>query len=307
MAIPSVDTYLRNEVSKQISLLQENPYIVKENILKDFDDKVASSFVNTFCNTSKGSGKEIPVTFTFGNNKNPADAFIVIQFKGSSESDDDGSLGGVMSDHDVADGNLVQEVSYLTIEKLNGFYRAYFEVSQPISNLGDISTFSGNFQIDGNRIYIPYDDSMQDGLNNSTYNKSIITYSPQDIDVDNNKKVHKQTILTGYEFIENYTIDSVSNNQDTLRCLDAILKTILIYMRYNATEQTEYKVAQLKFMGSDLVAVNSPDSTVFGEQIFYRRAEVSYKVTYSIESSYGVFLKKLNVNGGIKYEDSNKE
>lgn len=298
LAIPSVQTYLKNEITDNIQKLLSNSYIVREVVLGELDEDTAQSFINTFCTDKGHSGTEIPVTFSFPFSKTAPKAQILVQFKGGTELDKDegNSLGLVVGNHDQAEGDVLVEKVTAQVENSDGQTKVYLETKNPIESLVSIQYFQGNYQLSNNRIYIPYNPQID-------YSKfsSKVTYIPQRVDYQGGKYTHSKTVAFGIDVQENYTIDCISDSLDTLRCLDALLKVIFIYMRRDPDEQTEYRLAKLQFNGEDLLQNLSSDTeNPYGQQIYYRRTEVSYLLTYSINSVVGRDINQFfaNMNGG---------
>jgi hypothetical protein len=298
LAIPSIQTYLKNEINRNLQKLLSNSYIVREVVLGELDEDTAQSFINTFCTDEGHAGTEIPITFTYQFDKTAPQAQILIQFKGGTELDEKegNSLGTVMGTHDQAQGDVLVEKVKATVDTSGDKPQVYLQVTNPIESLVQVQYFQGNYQLNNNRIYIPY----MPQIDYSNF-ESKVTYIPQRVDFQGKKYTHNQTIAFGMDVQENYTIDCLSNSLDTLRCLDALLKVIFIYMRRNPDEQTEYRLAKLQFNGEDLLSQlsNETDST-YGNQTYYRRTEISYLVTYSVDSTVGREINKLlvNLNGG---------
>lgn len=294
MAILSLDTYLQHEIGADLKGLLSDSYIIREVILKDFDDSVVNPFINTFCTSDDNQGTEIPLLFTFPKSKQPAPAFIVIQSKGATEYDQGrNALGGIMAVGDTASGNLRKEKLTCHVEYKNGFPFAYFKTAYPISEFNGFDTYSGKYQIDDDHqtIHVPFLEGLHEGF------EATATYSPQEVDKAGKAQASDYGLMRGYDLMENYTVDSVSNNMDTLRCLEAFLKTILIYMKSNIEEQTEYRLSKAQFQSVDLINMaNNPQNSLYGEQLFYRRLELSYDVTYSITDTIGTRLKKLRID-----------
>jgi len=306
MAIPNVDEYLKKTISTQMTVLLENPYIIKEAVLSDIDSVVRQSFIDTYC--GKNPKQEIPVSFTY-NPEHSNFGQILIQYKGAEE--DEGSLGGLVGSMNDIEGNTRQEdVVWKTVNRQSdeGYSEIVLmvETEEPIERLlsfKNVSLKGANVHVEDKYVYIPYQKSL-DSLDNV---EDKITYIPSRED----DVIPRDGVLRGYDLTESYTIDTISSNIDMLRCIDNLLKTILITMRQNVNEQTEYRLAQLNFSGLDLLdPINSPTDSARGNQIFYRRAEVVYGVTYSINTTYGTKVEKLLqtlYTGGELVSDGNKK
>ncbi|WP_427189107.1 hypothetical protein, partial [Bifidobacterium longum] len=58
--LPSIDTYLREEIKSKLKIILTNRYIIEE-ILKGIQPDVAENFIKKYAGES---GKEIPVIYT---------------------------------------------------------------------------------------------------------------------------------------------------------------------------------------------------------------------------------------------------
>lgn len=294
MAIPDVQDYLKNEIQKNIQGLLANSYIIREVLLRDYNDTSVQSFVNTFCTDDNHQGVEIPILFTYPFDKQDQ-TYILIQFEGGKELDGEAgdSLGLVVGKHDEAEGDVLTEMTSATVETINGFPSVYLEVKNPIESLHSIQYYEGNYELKDNRIYINY----QDGIDYSNF-KSKVVYTPQRVNPDGTKIAHNPMTSVGIDTQENYTVDIVSNNQENMRMLDSLVKVVFIYMRNNADEQTAFRLGKLQFAGNDILTEVSGDDTTatYGQKIFYRRTEVSYLLTYSIDMNIGRILNNVNLD-----------
>lgn len=301
MAILSIDTYLKKQISTILNSFLQNPYIIREVLLRDFSKSNIDSFVNTFCKTDSSNGYEIPVMSTFPQSSEQRKAFILVQFKGAQEPEEkDGSLGSHKGNSNAETGELERETHEVNVyyDTSVGHDVCYFEVDKPISkytniNFDNLSLNRANINIDfdTNRIYVP--DSI---IHNDTF-KSTITYTARAVDSNNNNITDNKEKLIGFDLQEVYTIDTLSENIDTIRCLNAILKAIFITMRTNSDEQTEYRLQSLVFHGMDLVqAENNASTSASGQQIYYQRVEVGYDTTYSLPNVNGFDIKNFKTN-----------
>ena len=294
MAIPDVQDYLKNEIQKNIQGLLANSYIIREVLLRDYNDTSVQSFINTFCTDDNHQGVEIPILFTYPFDKQDQ-TYILIQFEGGKELDGEAgdSLGLVVGKHDEAEGDVLTEMASSTVETVNNFPSVYLEVKNPIESLHSVQYYEGNYELKGNRIYINY----QEGTDYSNF-KSKVVYTPQRVNPDGTKIAHNPMTSIGIDTQENYTVDIVSNNQENMRMLDSLVKVVFIYMRNNADEQTAFRLGKLQFAGNDILTEVSGDDTTatYGQKIFYRRTEVSYLLTYSIDMNIGRILNNVNLN-----------
>jgi len=298
LAIPNIDTYLRETINTKMKALLKNPYIIREVVLSDIEDTVRDNFISTFCNPD--SPLEIPVSYTF-NRERANTGMILIQYKGAEEDidGDGGSIGGVTGLTNDKNGNTAQDnFVWRVATDDTGEPVLMATAKQNIRELlafRNISTTSIPTTVKDNIVTMPYDIATK-ALNGV---QDKITYIPE----QGQQVVSREGVLRGYDLTEVYTIDTISTNIDTLRCINNLLKVIFIPMRLDVEEQTEYRLAELSFSGLDLLdSFNSPTNSAMGEQLYYRRAEVSYGVTYSINTSYGIKIEEIDVLKQLLFE-----
>lgn len=294
MAILSIDSYLQSNINSYIDKLLTSSYIIREVVLADFDEDIRDSFIKTFCRDSDNKGTEIPVTFTFPESKQDKQAFILIQYKGGEESESDlGSITGVSRESTETEETI--ETLEVHVEKRDQGKVCYLEPTKHVADVETIYNFAGSYRVADGRVYLE-SPVLEQYLELGEPISFKIMYTAYTEDIDYSYQGQPYKIDYGYNLLETFTIDSVSNNMDTLRCLDALLRTVLIYMRSTPHEQIEYRLAHLVFMGSDLIQeINTPTNSIKGEQLFYRRAEISYDSTYSIQVSKGSNIKDADI------------
>lgn len=281
MAISSIDTYLQHAIQSNLTGLLKNPYIISGVILKDFDPDIRNAFIEQYQITKTGQQKkEIPVQFTFPD----TDEFqlsVLIQFKGAKEVPETDHMGSLVGVDDLAADDLeVAKKVPLTVDAAKGL--AYLTLPKAALAIDKIAEMSVRTKIDEHNpkiVYIPYMPSLHSG---STY---TVFYTPYTT-MESTGKAVKSTVslASGYILEEQFTIDMVSRSMDDLRCLDAIMRTIFIYLRLGADEQVQYQQANLAFKGTDLLSdINTAETAAAGHQIYYREIIVSYRTTYSVK------------------------
>lgn len=294
MAILSLDTYLQETIQQNLNALLAKPYII-DKVLNSFNSEVRNNFKNKFCANEAGEfNTEIPVQFTFPRTKELQTAFILIQLEGAKEINEGGkggSIGMLTGTGNSAKGDVQVTNAKLTVDKDKRI--AYYTIPSA-KEVISIQNWAGRYSLGGDkheRVFIPYAEYLETGM------ASKIFYIPWLIDNSSNFVEPEPTKLIGYDVQEVYSIDSVSQNMDTLRCLDAILRTIFIYMRNNIDEQVEYRLQSLSIQGTDLISeINNSTDSAFGNQLYYRRILAGYNTTYSVDVSLANDLRKLNLN-----------
>lgn len=266
MAITSVDSYLLSEIKPRLQTVLENCYIIDE-VLKDFDYQTKESFKEAFC--GKNAQHEITVGFNFPQFKNSSEAHYLIQLGQGQETNN--SLGSIQSSYFEATGNTLAEDT-TAIKEGN---RLVFKVSKDIGELISISDIAfsteDDLKIEGNTISFNY-------ANNEDYEnyQATIIYSEKTGD--------SKGLVKGFTIEEQVTVIGLSFNVDVARCMDAILKMILISMRDNIEEQQTFQLQNLSF-GDIAPVIEDGDSFIFGRPTIIKytsSSDLDYTITQDI-------------------------
>lgn len=270
--IPSLDTYLYNEIESKLQIILSNRYIIEE-ILKGVQDKIAQNFIRAY--TGDGA-REIPIVYTLPQDKQTQQGAIYIGLREGEETDP--SIGNMESTYSHKGGSLHEE--QVTIQSTPEKDRLYFEVENPVGVLINVENLSfaasDNVQIEDKRIYFRYDTDL-DGL--GPFNIIYMDTTGDEMGV---KK--------GFTTTEHYSILAVSTNMDTVRCLDLIIKSILIMMRSNPEELNTNLLQRVQFGQIDAIDTGRTGSDATPELLYGRETIVSYKVSYSLDAP---LLQKL--------------
>lgn len=291
MAIPSVETYLQTKLKTNLNDLLSSSYIIKEQVLKDFDPKIVASFVKSYCTDDDNNGREVPVLFTFPVNKEPSTAFILIQFKGGTEEQN--SIGSQQGVENTQDGEVYTEK--VTIQPFilnNGFKVGRIILGHDIYKLLNLTNLAIiDYDVSKNIVTLPWQDFYENDFTTTA------KYIAKNKDFNDKDYANHRVESMGFDVLESYVVDTVSQNQDTMRCLDAILKACLLLMRFDDDEQMAYRLQTLDFEGTDLIAeLNTDTNSAKNNQLFYRRVTASYQVPYSINLNLEQIIKDIKLN-----------
>lgn len=281
--IPSVETYLQKEIKRHLDVILSECYIIDE-VLKDFDEDVVKTFIKTYCYESNAKN-EIDVRLSNPDVKRPFLATYIIQLGEGAEVKS--SLGGV-------EGTFVgKEIGYkneqTTVQYDATTDRNFIETTEEINNFISSTTISfsdkDNVTIEGNRLY------FRAYFNEFLVGKDInVQYQAKHSDSGDTPHGYQK----GFTANDTLTITSASTNADTVRCLDAILKVILIMLRQLPEEQNMYNLQKLRY--SALAPVVSDGET----QVLGRSTTVSYTTTYSIDYNVIDKINKIILRGVVK-------
>lgn len=280
MSIELVDQHIVDEVNSLLKGILANPYIIKQEILSQLPNKIVDNFINTYGIGKDNHGVEIPLYFAFPQTP-PKTAFLLAQFKGSQEDEDNAVLGNYQ-------GNLVSnDNGNLTHEKLPVIVdgkQAYLQPSKPIKSVYSIPQ-TNVYEVRDNKVYIPY---------LPVYNKD----SKFDLFYIIKEENTGQSYPIGINTIEAVTIDFISNNTNTIRCLSGIFVYIETYLRKSLEDNGAVFLPSVELNGMDMVQdVSTEENSLGGQQLYYRRLTVNYHVTQTIKQNMNQTLDKIILGG----------
>lgn len=271
-------------------MLLSNRYIIEE-LLKEVQDSVRNKFIKAYVydENLQPSPKEIPIVYAMPQTKQQMQGTIYISLREGEESHTSlNNLESTYSDPEVRMRSQVCDVQIASNERM------YFEVEYPVASMESVSnvTFTDKDDItyEGNRIYFNYSSDLE-GLGGFTvwYNEASTKAN----------RVGEFGVRSGFTATEHYSILVISTNMDTVRCLDLILKAVLIYMRSTSEEHTNHLLQGIRY--GQMEEMNSKDGTEAPEILYGRETIVTYTTSYSLdvpilEKIENIVLKnKLNV------------
>lgn len=288
MAISMVDQQLADETQSLLNYLLSNSYIIKQDVLTGLPDKLVNSFIDTYCRDHNHHGKEIPIYYAFPNIP-PRTAFMLIQFKGSTEDDDSAVLGGVegqMADNSAGD-QVHERLKVQTAHK-----NAFVTLSSPAYKINQIiQSNQFRLQSDGQTVEIPY--------------TSLLEQQEVYIDVyyeQKNDKSGKSTPI-GINTKEGVTLDFIASNTNTIRCLSGLLTYIRVYLKRSLEENGTVYLPELEMNGMDIIQ-DQQQNQVPGQTLYYRRLQVTYHVTQTLSQGAGKLIKDVQVRKDLSDEES---
>lgn len=268
--IPSIDTHMYDQINRRLRPLLKECYIIHE-ALKDIDEEAREDFMNTFCGDKPK--RTVLLSYQYPQAGQSFDAMYVIRLGSGEESIK--SIGGVEGGYEFRQGTVKRETHEIQLDTTSGnLFILMDERIGSIEGIPSLSLFDSNMiETEGNYIMFDYDPSLL-GLKVEVIYTTEIEESPE-----------LAGVKKGFTTTEDLTVVSMSYNYDTVRCLDAILKVILISMREAIPEQTYYGLQGIKFSPMQVVI---PD----GERpVFGRPVGITYTVSYSLDFD---FYQKIN-------------
>lgn len=272
--LPSIDTYLYDEIEDKLEIILTNRYIIEE-ILGGMCPRTVERFMLAYFGEDR---REIPIMFTMPQEKVSQQAAIYIGLREGRETKP--SIGLHEGTYPFKQGAFAKEPSIATQDE----GRLFFEVSKPIGELNNVENLmfavSDNVSIEGNRIYFEYDAE----LDGKSFN---INYTPTEGE--------ETGIVKGFTAQEAYSVLTVSTNMDTVRCLDLLVKAILILMRENPEEQTGFMLQKLQFGQIEEIDTGRSGASGNPEMLFGREIITSYEVSYGLDAKLPKGLEELAV------------
>lgn len=261
--IPSLDTYVFNQVKSNLTAILSSPKIV-DTALQGLDKNARDSFKQTYC--GENANREINVTYVFPQNKEGFDALYFIQLGEGEEKND--SLGLTEGTYDTREGGTNRESVSIQVDYESN--RLFMEVAKPIASIDgyDGITFakSDEVTLEGNRIYFKLI------TNEHLIGADIVVNYTDKLD-----NLNPIGIKKGFTSRDTVIITPLSTNMDTSRCLDALLKVILIIMRQTVEEQSAYALQTAYFEPMQALETGA-DRIAFG-----RPLTIAYTVSYSLD------------------------
>jgi hypothetical protein len=283
MTIPSIDSYLYSEIKSKLEIILTNRYIIEE-ILKAVQPNIAQNFIRAY---TGDTARHIPIVYTMPQEKITQQGAIYIGLREGEESHP--SIGNLEDTYDFKEGYIQEEQA--DIQETPEKDRLFLEVSKPIGDLVSVEGLSfaasDNVVVEGNRVYFRYDSDLV-GL--GPFNVNFIDTLGDEVGL---KK--------GFTTTEHYSVLAVSTNMDTVRCLDLIIKSILILMRDNPEELNHNLLQRIQFgqiQELDTGRTGSDGQTP--EMLYGRETIVTYKVSYSLDAPLLQRLDEIKLN--LKYK-----
>lgn len=295
MVMPSTVAHVRKSLTKTLGVLLDSEAVMVE-LLKEFEPGVAKDFITTYVNQydEQGNrikdGKQIKLTTSVPQEQADLDNLFLIDMGAGHEDQDLQSLGNVVGQYDY-DGLATAKTEKLILNYNTNEESAVIETSNKIGELVDILELDlvrDQIKVAGNQITIdmPYEEAYELGLIGTPL-EITVKYMP----VTGNDFFG---VVKGYEVSETVRIVMMSRNLDTLRVMDILLKASLILMRGFDKESETYKLASAEYF--DTAPVSDNELPGLPSRIFGRQVEITYKVTYGMDSKVTKILKSFDLH-----------
>lgn len=275
--IPSLDTFVYTQIKNNLKAILSHPRIINE-ALAMIDEEARENFIKAYC--GKDAKKEVGVSYVFPQAKENFDARIVVQLGNAQE--ESMSLGAVEGTFTYRELGDKEEATVVQPSEDN---RLFIETEHTIGTYDgtDNLSFSDSDDVNiiDNRIYF-----NREGNEHLIGLPLTVYYTAKEPLGKDPKGVQK-----GYSSRDIVEVVPLSTNMDTARCLDAIMKVVLIIMLEDREAKTTYNLQTANFEAMQLV-VSDTDRLVFG-----RPLTLSYTVSYSIDFDFTKEIKEIIIRG----------
>lgn len=273
--IHSLDTYVYTQIETKLDAILKSPLILEE-ALKSIDRESRERFINTFA--GEKPKQPIEIGYTYPPSSETFSARFVIEMGRSTETS--GAIGGVVGTFEYKQEGMIRHKG---VVETRGD-RLAIDLPSPIGEVDNIEEFtfseSDNVVIDGQTI-------LFNRYGNERFIGMEVTVHYNSKEVGNDAVgIHK-----GYTVTEEVHITPLSINRDTARCLDLILKVILITMRETSQEKEMYALQSAKHAGMQIL-ISDADMYVHG-----RPLTLTYNVTHSIRYEFRRQLEEIFIKG----------
>lgn len=273
---------LKTNIDNILSYVLSNKKLLEEQILVDIPEDVRISFINTYCTETGCKGTPIEIMDTFPQTP-PTTCFILLQFEASEEDDNYTPISGLEGDITFSsEGDMFRENAL--VKCTDG--HAYLTTLNPILKVYSIQQTSSFTVIDKHTVEIPYFDWYA-----SNDKEVTICYSS-----GNSSEGTSHSF--GVNLLEKVSVDFISSNLNTLKCLYAILLYIQIVLRQSLSNNGNIYLPHITIQGNDIIQELNSSNASLGQQLYYRRMEIMYHTTQAINSPTGGFLDNITLEGG---------
>lgn len=301
--IPTVDNYFASRFKKILDAIlrsvsdKDSEFYVIDDVLQGYSKEQRDKFKKSFCYYDGKSQNSIDVNYTYPNVTGQANALYVVS-RGSSD-ENTGSIGNIMADTTdfgrQANGeNTISDEQVIIKADEKGSYAV---TKYPILEMVSVKEADAtvidydNFESGSNKFR--FTDIVDDGFIGYPFH---VTYIAKD--TGSHKDYTAKSV--GYELHEHLDISAISNNVDTVRELDSLLKYILILMRDKGMESNYFQSPKLSSepLGTLNLGSNGADSPVY-----VINTSIEYTTSYIISKDSATRIKDIM----LKLEPDNTE
>lgn len=290
--IPKTDAYFSDALTKYVNVVlssigtKNERYIIDE-ALGNMEQGVLEKFKNSFSE----SKKTIDITYAFPKQKEQVDArYVLYRGKMQETTGAIGSVQGVAAEARPSNGENIA-TDYVTVQKDEAGY--FVELTQPLYDVVSIEEVS-------NPEYVIDTEADDDDPNRLNLTDAIALLKGKKITVsynveDSGPRKDYGGVSLGFAAKDSIVVQAVSNNEDTVRCLDSILKYVLIIMRSSSRESRFYQIANVSSEGLQIA-----DNMALDNPVYVIPTVITYEVSYSVRNDSKAVFERILINGKDK-------
>lgn len=283
--IPSLDTYVYKKLKDNLKAILTTPEVL-EVALGGMDSKARENFIKTY--GGKNPKQEVQVSYHFPGAKEQFNARYVVQMGPSNEVNR--SLGMADAVFSYREGEERNDIGVVKHNEDEDYM--YIETEHIIGDLysADSIDFAkgDDVRVEDNKvIFNRIGNESLVGLTTRVHYMSKV--APEDGE-------DPSGVQKGYTSRDIIEVTPLSNNMDTARCLDSILKVISIMMADSPEEHITYQLQTLRYGGMDNL-VTELDSLIYG-----RPLTLEYTVNYTIDYDTVRRINEINLKVVKRYD-----
>lgn len=286
--IPSLDTYVYTKIKENLNAILTTPDVL-EAALGGLDRRARDNFIKTYGGSNPK--QEVQVSYHFPGVKEQFNARYVVQMGPSNEIHR--SLGMADATFDYREGEERNDIGVVQLHDDGNEKYLYIKTEYIIGDFYSTDSIefakADDVRVQGNKVIFNYEGNEDlVGLTTKVHYMSKI--APAEGEED------PMGIQKGYTSRDVVEVTPLSNNMDTARCLDAILKVVSIMMADSPEEQITYQLQTMRFDGMQNL-VNELDSLLYG-----RPLTLEYDVNYTIDYDIARRIKEINLKVVKRYD-----
>lgn len=288
MVMPSTVNHVQSELSRVLKRVLDSPKLMAE-LLKEENPETAAAFINTYTNVYKGDkkikdGKEIPVMTNYPQSLEANKTMIFVgNGKGHEENTSIGQHEGDINFN--SDGITTERIQVKIVDG-----KATFSTKSNIGellNIVELGISANHTTIKDNTITLELFPRELRELGISEDQLYTIKYERSLGD--------KFGIASGFTAYESVNVVIISENLDTLRLLDLVVKAVVIILRSSKEEQSIYQMDTISYSP----VVPTDDIPNVESAIFTREVEINYRVSYGVDSIVTDFLETVDFTNTV--------
>lgn len=288
MSIPSYDSHFKAQLRTYLDKIlgcvgTENEQYITDPALGDIEPSVAKAFKLAF--GGKNPEHTVTVDYTFPDNTTNFEALYIVNRGGSQNQSD--SIGNNVQQYDSWDKGITAEMCEVTEDEQG----IYLLTKEPISSVINLSGMTNNLyeQDKDNNKRINLGNASLD-LSELIGSKLKLQYAPL---LEGNNST-SDGVAKGFTIQDSLTVYMVSSNMDTLRCLDNIMKFIIILMKEVGEGPFTVNLPTIHEEPVSLLDETPKDLPVYGIDLSF-----GYTATYTVHYDMIKRIKEVSLKESI--------